>query len=139
MNPPNKKRKHSSNLQSIDIYELLKTKLTVVTPATDEQPIATVVYKDGWDDERIAKTIDPELSGKSAAAVRKEKFGAIKLPSGSSVDHAQIEALEALVREVAAELHELRGKYNKLATILHIAKVVDCAHLTVTNKEGKIL
>lgn len=134
-----KKSTHATGAHKIQMYELMKLHLTVVTPAdplTKARPI--VKYEDHWNDERVAKTVDQGLSVSSASSLREEVFGVIRL-ARVSAHGDQIDALDGLVRGLASELYELRSKYNKLVTHLHINKGGDCAHLTITNKDGKIL
>jgi hypothetical protein len=95
----------------------------------------TCEYKDGWDDEKIAKAISADMSKLSVAKIRQEMFGNLRKDKGKGEFGAFKKRLETL----EAQHHALAVYHAKLIDTLTLNKVANVKHLRgdfVTN-EGK--
>lgn len=102
--------------EQFKIYEMLQRVL--YKPEGSE----FYVYKDGWDDEAVARTVNPAFSRRHTAFVRNTKFGALKGWSrndnaNETVTAASFAALQARVtrlESIIKRIHDDLG-YSEAA------------------------
>lgn len=83
------------------------------------------VYETGWDDDRIAKTVSPELNFNHSKIIREEVFGKL-MPASRSTD---VDGVRAELNETRSELKTLELKFNALCDSLSLNRVLDCRKL----------
>lgn len=147
--------KHSTNDQAIAIHGLLRDKLTVVAKADkDTGEPAIVAYVTGWDDARVAQTISPELSAKSAAKIRTKHFGSLRSPLLPSMPASQeavidmmldidglkrdVDALQTAAETFKIDVRDFVPYWNKLVTMLATKQIVSCGDLLLKASDGSI-
>lgn len=95
----------ASTTETIKIHELLKEHLS---PNGD----GTFSYKGTWDDESIAKAVNPKFTHHHAGRVRNELFGNIYKNRSPGVEQA---ALKQRITALEKALLDLKDKHNALA------------------------
>lgn len=86
------------------------------------------VFTEGWDDERIAKTVSPDLNAHHVKSIRDEVFGKLK---------PRLKDMDALIEQLSftqKKLDDLEIKFNKLCDSISVNRVVDVRHLKLERK-----
>lgn len=123
--------------------ELLK----VLLPFDESIPVheRVVSYMPGWDDDRVAKLVAPDLTAVHVGNLRNNVYGTIK---HRPVDEAaRITELEETVTKMQQDFavlmknfYDLSQKHDKLCSGLSVARVVDARHLMMTGgKDAPVL
>lgn len=103
----------ASTPEIIRIHELLKLHLK---PGPED---GQYIYDQGWDDETIAKAVNPRLRHNHVQRVRNENFGGLyKKPSPNGENRAltlRVSQLEAEVRRDTQRLSQLQKQLEQLA------------------------
>jgi hypothetical protein len=120
-----------TQLETIRLGAILQQALVII-PSTEEGAPQLVEFKEGWDDERCAKEVSPDLNGGHSQNLRAAVFG--KLYVRGPAKDAPDPRVGGLIDEVAMlrkQLWDLTDKYDKLCLALSVNRVVDARHLTV--------
>jgi hypothetical protein len=95
-----------------------------------------IQYKEGFNDDIIAKMVSPELTLENAKYLRQNLFGRLGASRGDGIALKRVTELENELRATKAataeKMMEIVTKFNRLIDGMMIARVgVDCKHLKI--------
>lgn len=112
--------------ETVRLHEVLKQHLTLLPKLNPDDP-QLCEFEHGWDDERCAKEVDPELTSAHAGNLRQNLFGRLFVKA----TEGRLDALEEQVKVLTTKLAELTQRYDKLCTALSVNRVLDVRHLRI--------
>lgn len=130
-------RRIMSQVETVKMSQLMAANIRSVP--VDEGVAPMCEYINGYDDERTAREIAPDLKASHAYGLRKNLFGTLTTKR-VTVDEEMVKRvadLEQLLMNLVQSYHELAQKHDKLCMGISLARVgVDCKHLIVTPRMG---
>lgn len=123
--------------------ELLK----VLLPFDESVPVheRIVSFMPGWDDDRVAKLVAPDLTATHVSGLRSNVYGTVKQrPIDEAARIAELEATITKMQQdftvLMKNFYDLSQKHDKLCSGLSVARVVDARHLMMTGgKDAPVL
>lgn len=116
-----------TQMEVIKMGQLLHD-VIVQLPKQNENDPQLCEYKEGWNDDRVAKEIAPDLNVAHSGNLRQNMFG--KLFIRSVPDQSKrIDELERKLAEQGAKLAEFISKYDKLCATLTLERTASVNHL----------
>lgn len=96
------KLKRVTRQESFKIYELLKRNGI-------RKPDNIYEYNDGWDDDKVAASVGPDISRWSVKAIRSESFGLtrVRFADKKSELEKRVEELEKLVAALSSAVSKI--------------------------------
>ena len=90
----------------------------ILTATISVQDGGRAVYKEGWDDERVAKSIHPDITTGHIGGLRREMFGRVTAPKSDTNSKAdlvrRVADLETLCAVLEREYAELKSMLKTL-------------------------
>lgn len=129
-------RRVMTQIETVKMSQLMAQHIRILPDkGTPDQPICE--YVNGYDDEKIAQEINPELHSNHARTLRVNIFGVLydKPTAAAQEQSKRIDFLEQKLGDVLLLLSELTSKHDKLCLGISLAKIgFDSRHLVVDNK-----
>jgi hypothetical protein len=102
-----KTKRHTTTKEIVAIVDLLKLHVAPVPPKAPDAP-PTCEYRGDWSDDKIAKSVAPDLNANHVQRFRVELYGQLAKPV---LEEDRLTALEA-------EHHKLRTRFDTLCADL---------------------
>lgn len=123
-------RKIARRLTQVEVVKMgqLLHDRVVQLPKQNEDDPQLCEYEEGWDDERIAREIAPDLTAVHAGNLRQNMFGRLFVKAAPE-QNKRIEELERKLAEQGAKMAELISKHDKLCATLTLERTASVNHL----------
>jgi hypothetical protein len=140
MNAPRKISRRLNQIEVVAMSKVMDQHIRLL-PKTAPDAAQYCEYEDGWDDDRVAKQIAPDLGKVHAENLRENIYGLLAPRVRTEADPEvlrRLSAIEATLATFDKLLVELIGKHDKLCAGISVARVgVDARHLRMEpNKEN---
>lgn len=122
-----KSARRLTQLEVVRMGQLLHDHVKLIPKEKDEDP-QLCEYEEGWDDDRIAKEIAPDLGAVHSGNLRQNMFGRLFV-KGAGDQSKRLEELERKFSEQGATLAELISKHDKLCATLTLERTASVNHL----------
>ncbi len=118
----------ASTFETIQMHALMKEHI--------EQSGEYWIYDEGWNDERVATSINPALNRSHAANLRLKMFGKLMSAPGEGVNAERLSDFERIIANQSQAILNLQRNYDNLAELhcklceaLSVNRVLNVQHL----------
>lgn len=126
MTGPRKTHRRLSQVETIQLHAVLDLHVKKL-PKANPSDAQLCEFEAGWDDERCAKEVAPDLTAVHAAGLRQNIFGKLF----AKTETGRTAALEERLANIEVKLIDLTVKHDKLCTALAVNRIHDARHLAV--------
>lgn len=123
-------RRVMNQVETVQMSKLMEAHIRVVPVPEGAAPLCE--YEEGWDDERVAAQIAPDLNHVHAKSLRKNLFGNL-YSLDAKVDPARVALIEQKLADALKLIDELITKHNALCMGITAARggSIDAKHMRV--------
>lgn len=115
-------RSFATTPQLIAIHKLIEAHITSAG--------GLCTYEAGWDDERIAREVSPELNRNHVRRIRSQTFGNLRTHLPSNTLPPEFEELKKRHDELEQRFNSLLVLHEKLCSTLSVNRILDVRHLS---------